>query len=175
MHGFSAEKEAGKNWAGVAIVISSKPIQYIEGVEPTRGRPMCITIRGTPETNIICKCMPTADRPEEENDKAYEESRKTINKMQNKGPIYIAGDWTARLIYPSTDGEEQIRGKLTLHTNCDALHKFAQGMVDNRDRMIDLAVSNKLIVLNFRLRSKSQIKSQHTGRTKKPQAAHMNR
>ena len=87
-------------------------------------RLMYLTIRGTIETNIICTYMPPAERQNlpdiliVEKDNAYEEIQKVLDKKKNKGPMYICGDWNARLVYPTTATEEEdIMGKNTMHTN----------------------------------------------------------
>ena len=40
--------------------------------------------------------------------KTYDEIQKVIDKKKNKGPMYICGDWDARLIYPTSTEEEEI-------------------------------------------------------------------
>ena len=84
--------------------------------------------------------MPPAERqnlPErllEDKDKAYEEIQKVIDKKKNKGPMYICGDWNARLIYPTSAEEEFIIGKHTLHEDASALELFTAGMLENREK-----------------------------------------
>ena len=60
--------------------------------------------------------------------------------MKNKGPWYVGGGWDARLIYPRTETEEEVMGKLTVHTDGFYVCKFAPGMLDDGDRPIKLAV-----------------------------------
>ena len=113
---FSGEGGRTEYTAGVGMVISNKFMQYIEDIEPINDRIMYATLRGTIECNIICTYMPPAERqqfPErliEDKDKAYEEIHKVIDKKKNKGPMYICGDWNARLIFPTSTEEEEIIG-----------------------------------------------------------------
>ena len=79
----------------------------------------------------------------EEKEKAYGEIQKVIDKKKNKGPMYICGDWNARLIYPtSTEEEEEIIGKHTMHEDNAVMNLFTAGMNDNTERIIDLAKPN---------------------------------
>ena len=88
---------------------------------------MYATLRGTIESNIICTYMPPAERQNhlerlaEDKDKAYDEIQKVIDKKKNKGPMYICGDWNSRRIYPTSEEEEHIIGKHTLHESASAL------------------------------------------------------
>ena len=82
-------------------------MQYIEDIEPISDRVMYIVLKTTVEATIVIVYMPPADRPQEEKHNAYEELQKVIEKRRSKGPIYILGDWNARLIYPNTEEEEQ--------------------------------------------------------------------
>jgi len=110
---FSGEGGREEYTAGVGAVISNKYLKYIEDIEPITDRLMYIILKGTIEITIIIAYMPPADRPQEEKQKAYADLQKCIQKRTNKGPMYILGDWNARLIYPNTDEEEQIMGKQT--------------------------------------------------------------
>ena len=119
---------------GVGIVIRKDLAKHIEDIEPINERLMYITIDGTIQVNLIVAYMPTAIDPIELKDKAYEELQDTYDKLKNKGPTYIVGDFNARLIYPNNSTEEEAIGKFTMHDNTDHLrHKnYTEGMLDNR-------------------------------------------
>ena len=142
------------------MIISIKFMRYIEDIEPINGRPMYARLRGTIECNIICTYMPPAERqnfPErliEDKDKAYEEIQKVIDKKKNKGPMYICGDWNARLIYPTSEEEELIMGKHTLHEDATAMDLFTAGMNDNIERIIEFAETYNLVAMNIRFRKR---------------------
>jgi len=137
---FSGEGGREEYTAGVGMVINNNFLKYIEDIEPVNDRLMYATLRGTIESNIICTYMPPAERQNhleklvEDKDKAYDEIQKVIDKKRNKGPMYICGDWNARLIYPTSVEEELIIGKHTLHENASALERFATGMLENREK-----------------------------------------
>ena len=124
---------------------------------------MYVTIRGVIECNIICTYMPPAERqnlPErliEDKEKAYEEIQKVIDKKKNKGPMYICGDWNARLIFPTSTEEEEIIGKHTMHEDSSVMNAFTAGMNDNRERMIELAKTYNLISMNTRFRKRQEL------------------
>ena len=106
--------------------------------------------------------MPPVERqnlPErllEDKDKAYEEIQKVIDKKNNNGPMCICGDWNARLIYPTSEEEELIIGKHTLHEDATAMNPFTAGMNDNRERMIELAKTYNLVAMNTRFRKRPE-------------------
>ena len=137
---FSGEGGREEYTAGVGMVINNNFLKYIEDIEPVNDRLMYATLRGTIESNIICTYMPPAERQNhleklvEDKDKAYDEIQKVIDKKKNKGPMYICGDWNARLIYPTSVEEELIIGKHTLHENASALERFTTGMLENREK-----------------------------------------
>ena len=79
-----------------------------------------------------------------------------IDKKKNKGPMYICGDWNARLIYPTSEEEELIMGKHTLHEDPTAMNLFTAGMNDNRERMIELAKTYNLVAMNIRFRKRPE-------------------
>ena len=67
---------------------------------------MYITLDGTMQINLIVTYMPTAIDPIEIKEKSYGELQNTYDKLKNKGPTYIVGDY-ARLIYPNNSTEEK--------------------------------------------------------------------
>jgi exonuclease III len=137
---FSGEGGRQEYTAGVGMVINNNFLKYIEDIEPVNDRLMFVTLRGIIESNIICTYMPPAERQNhlerlvEDKDKAYDEIQKVIDKKKNKGPMYICGDWNARLIYPTSTEEELIIGKHTLHGDASALELFTTGMLENREK-----------------------------------------
>ena len=159
---FSGEGGRKDYTAGVGMVIRNKFMQYIEDIVPINDRLMYLTIRGTIETNIVCTYMPPAERQNlpdiltVEKDNAYEEIQKILDKKKNKGPMFICGDWNARLIYPTTEEEELIFGKHTLHEDATAIDLFTAGMNDNRERIIELAKIYNLVAMNTKFRKRPE-------------------
>ena len=151
------------------MVISNKFMQYIEDIVPINDRRMYATIRGIIECNSICTYMPPAERQNlpqrsiEDKEKAYEEIQTVIDKKKNKGPMYICGDWNARLIFPTSTEKEEIIGKHTMHEDSSVMSAFTVGMNDNRERIIELSKTYNLIAMNTRFR-KRQKKQQPIGK-----------
>ena len=114
---------------------------------------MYLTLRGTPGASIIITYMPTADRPQSQKDTAYDKLENITRKRINKGPIYILGDFNARLIYPSTEEEELIMGKHTMHDNSETVDELADNVRDNRDQLITFCTTNELRVTNTMYRN----------------------
>ena len=67
---------------------------------------MYIILEGVMEITFIIIYIPQAERPIEEKEKVYEILQEVFEKRKSKGPIYIMGDWNARLTYPDTQEEE---------------------------------------------------------------------
>ena len=109
---------------------------------------MYIILRGTLETTFVTAYFPQSDRPTEEKEHIYEKLQNIIDKRKNKGPIYIGADWNARLIYPTTENEETIMGKFTLHNNGNKIEAFTEAMKENRDLMIEFCLTNEMKVVN---------------------------
>ena len=109
---------------------------------------MYIILKGSVEITIVAAYMPPADRPTEEKETAYNQLQQIVDRRKNKGPVYIIGDWNARLIYPNTDEEHAIMGKHTLHENAEWLGRHTEGMKEHRDMMIEFCITNELMVTN---------------------------
>ena len=95
---------------GVGIVIRNDLAKHITDIEPTNERLMYITLASTLPINIIVAYMPTSIHSSEEKDKAYDKLQSTLEKPNNKGPTYIVGDSSARLIDPGNSTEEEAMG-----------------------------------------------------------------
>ena len=100
---------------GVGIVIRNDLAKHITDIEPINERLMYITLASTLPINIIVTYMPTSIHSTDEKDKAYDNLRNTFEKLNNKGPTYIVGDFNARLIYPGNNTEEEAMGKITMY------------------------------------------------------------
>ena len=107
---------------------------------------MYITLDGTIQTNIIVTYMPTSIDPTEFKDKAYENLQDTYDKLKNKGPTNIVGDFNARLIYPNNSTEEESIGKFTMFENKDYLSNsnYKEGMLENRELLMQFAMTNEM-------------------------------
>ena len=109
---------------------------------------MYIVLKGTLEVTIIVVYMPQSDRPSEEKQKADEDLQKVIDKRKSKGPIYILGDWNARLTYPNSETEELVMGKHTMHNSTATMSRFTEAMRENRELMLECSITNTLQILN---------------------------
>ena len=84
--------------AWVAIVINSKSLKYLKDVIPISDRIIIImTLEATCEINIICLYIPQAMRPTEEKERVYQALHKNTRKYKNRGPLYVIGDWNAKI------------------------------------------------------------------------------
>ena len=145
---FSGEGGRNEYTAGVGIVIDNEYLQHIDDIEPITDRLMYITLKGAITITIVVAYMPPADRPEEEKTKAYQDLQQLIDKRKSKGPLYIMGDWNARLMYPITAEEEEIMGRHTMHTDGNQIHQLPENMRENKDLLTELCMTNELRVAN---------------------------
>ena len=58
------------------------------------------------------------------------------------------GDWNARLIYPSSDLENTIMGKFTMHKDDSKIENLTDSMRENRELMVAFCAANEMIVTN---------------------------
>lgn len=141
--------------AGVGIIIANKHIQHIEDIEPIDDRIMYMVLKGVLEVTILVCYCPPADRPSDEKVAHYEKTQKIFDKRKGKGPIYIVGDWNARLIYPIVEAEEEVMGKHTLHEDGNIIATiFTENMRENRDLMMEFCMTNELKVTNTMYRKR---------------------
>jgi len=147
---FSGEGGRETYTAGVALVIDNEYLQFIDDLEPINDRIMYITLKGTIKTTIVSAYAPTADRTTEEKEQYYLDIQQVIDKKKSKGPLYILGDWNARLIYPQSENEEHIMGKHTMHEDEDpeAMERLGPGMLENRELLTELCMTNELRIVN---------------------------
>ena len=94
---FSGENGRKEYTAGGGIVMRNDYTKHIEDIEPVDDRLITLTLKSTLKVKNINTYMPQADRPNEEKDKVYQQTRKELRKHKNKGPTYIGGDFNARL------------------------------------------------------------------------------
>ena len=143
---------------GVGLVIRKDIAKHIEDIEPINDRLMYITIDGTIQINIIVAYMPTAIDPTEIKDKAYENLQNLYDKLKNKGPTYIVGDFNARLIYPNNSTEEEAMGKFTMHENNEHMRhaNYTEGMLENRELLTQFAMANTMYKKTHRKTSNIQ-------------------
>ena len=117
--------------------------------------------------------MPPSDRTQAEKTDAYEKLGKYTRQFKNKGPMYTMGDFNARLIYPTTDDEEVIMGKHTLHNNAAILEDHTDDMRDNRNLLVEYCITNEIRVTNTMYR-KQPNKTATKEKTKKQRNTQVN-
>jgi exonuclease III len=81
---------------GVGIVIRKDAAKHIEDIEPSSERLMYITIDGVIPINITVTYVPIAINPIDIKDKTYENLQNNYDKLKNKGPTHMVGDFNSR-------------------------------------------------------------------------------
>ena len=81
------------------------------------------------------------------------------------------GDFNARLIYPTTDVEETIMGKYTLHVDDTQLEQetFTDDMMDNRDLLIEYCIQHTMKVKNTMYRKTNDKMATYRKKKEKPE------
>ena len=82
---------------------------------------------------------------------------KTYNKLKNKGPTVILGDFNARAGKPLNTQESQIMGKYTFLHDKAKPTKEQNPVQENRDLFIKFCISKQLSITN------TQYKKQNKG------------
>lgn len=141
---FSGEGEGKEYTAGVGKVMNVYHTPFIQDIESISDRLMYVTITRDVEINIVAAYQPPADRPEEKGQacEACECSPREMDKEET-------GDhYTLQAIgmqYECIHKQKQKKvqwTKHTAHTDGECVDRFISGMLDCRDRLIELAVAN---------------------------------
>ena len=72
------------------------------------------------------------------------EVTKIADKTENKGLLFILGDWNARLVYPIPEDRREIMGKYTMRSSV-ILHS-AECMRESRHLCIEFRAANNSTV-----------------------------
>eukprot|EP00973_Karenia_brevis_P045435 6293450-Karenia_brevis.AAC.1 len=118
--GESRIKRQGYMVAGVGIVIKKEWAHYIYKIEPVNDRIMYIQMKYSVIITIIILYAFTAEGDDEHKDTFYEVLQDIYNEVRTVGPVYILGDWNAR-IQVRNDSEENCIGKYTFDNTCNKL------------------------------------------------------
>ena len=121
MSGETKQKEIEKYTAGVGLVIDNNFAKYVEDVIPHTDRIIQLKLKGTCNINIFSIYLPpaTTTKSQEKNwtqfkEDVYQRLEKIINKTKGRGPMYIMGDWNARMQKAQNKTERKVMGKWTL-------------------------------------------------------------
>ena len=98
--------DSNRRHHGVAFVVKNSLSKHIVDIEPINERLMYLILDSTLPIHFINTYMPTSVENSDIKETAYENLQNTFDKLKNKGPTYIAGDFNARLIYPCNSTEE---------------------------------------------------------------------
>ena len=92
---------------GVAIIVKNQLTKHILDIEPINERLMYIILDSTLPTKIINTHIPTSVASADDKEKGYTNLQNIYDKLRNKGPTYILGDFNARAIYTTNSTEEE--------------------------------------------------------------------
>ena len=104
MSGETKQKEIERYTAGVGFVIDNNFAKYIEDVIPHTDRIIQLKLKGTCNINLFSVYLPpaTTTKSAEKNwtkfkEDVYQKLEIITNKTKGKVPMYIMGDWNARM------------------------------------------------------------------------------
>ena len=82
----------------------------------------------------------------------YQRLEKITNKTKGKGPMYIMGDWNARMQKAQNKAERKVIGKWTLEPEKTKVQELSEEVTWNRDRCIEFCFKQDLILANTRFK-----------------------
>ena len=123
-------------------------MNHILDVEPGPDRTMWATWQGTKQLTTINTHIPQAMRNKEENEKTYKEIDKVIRANTSKGPVVTAGDFNARIQKATNSEERKIIGQWTFEPETARVHGRVEGVMENRNLLIEHCTSHYLTICN---------------------------
>ena len=133
-----------QEFAGIGFVLSPAARKALLRLHFLNSRLASITLlTAAGELTIINCYVPQNGRPEAERRTFFEELHSLVEKVQQKGPFILVGDFNARL-HGKLHGEETVLGP----------HLYGRGISgigdehDNRAYLIDFCSGNNLLVAN---------------------------
>lgn len=81
---FSGDGGQLEQTAGVAIIVYSTFLQYVEHIEPINDRVMSITLKRTMPTTIISAHLQASERPYEETTRTYDKIQRMLTLRETK-------------------------------------------------------------------------------------------
>ncbi len=159
MSGENKQKEIEKYIAGVGIVIDNNFAKYVEDVIPHTDRRIQLKLKGTCKMNIFSIYLPPAETTQGEDknwiqfkEDVYQQLEKITNKAKGQGPMYIMGDWNARMQKAQNKTERTVIGKWTLEPEKSKVQELSEDVTWNRDRCIEFCLKQKLVLANTRFK-----------------------
>ena len=146
---FSGENRIQNEYtAGVGIIVKNTNLQYLEDIEPVSDRTMWARWKSILPITTINTHIPQAMRSTEEKETVYQEIRTVIKKNYKRGPIILAGDLNARMQKATNRTEQHIMGKWTFEPETARIHGRTEGILENRNLLIELCTEFELILCN---------------------------
>ena len=144
MSGETKQIEIENYTAGVGFVIDNKFAKYVEDVIPHTDRIIQLKLKGTCNINVFSVYLPPAitTKSVEKNwtqfkENVYQKLEKITNTAKGKGPMYIMGDWNARMQKAQNKAERKVIGEWTLEAEKTKLQELSEDVTWNRDSCIE--------------------------------------
>ena len=135
-------------WAGVGFIIDNKFTQYIEDVIPHTDRIIQLKLKGACPINLINIYMPQAKRTEKYKEDVYKKLDEITSKTKGKGPLYILGDWNARMQKQQNKEERKVFGRWTLEPDKTKVQELSEEVTWNRQRCIEFCLKHNMYLTN---------------------------
>jgi len=75
-------------------------------------------------------------------------NKKDYKKRKNKGPIYLTGDFNARIQKATNTLEKEHIGKHTFEPEANNINEMTDIVIQNRELLVDLCQEHKLTIMN---------------------------
>ena len=146
---FSGENPTQANYvAGTAWVIANHLTKAILDIEPINDRLTTILLNYQLPIKIINVHCHHAERTDEEKEKIYDELQKEILQHKHKGPVFIVGDFNARIQKAMNREERTHIGQHTFDPNSANPLSLPEDVFNNRHYLIDLCEQHDLKLMN---------------------------
>ena len=144
---FSGGDTKQHHFAGVAIIVKNKLINYMEDIQPINERLMTITLNLAIPVTVIAVYAHTAMEDYEIKKKLYDEIKAEFTKHKSKHITHIVGDFNAR-IQTKLSEEETCIGQHTFNKHNITIETQGDKIDESRNLLIDLCQSTQSTLMN---------------------------
>jgi len=133
--------------SGVAFVIRNTFLNYVKEITPVNDRIITLTLYATMPITFISVYAPTADKTTEQKEQFYKALIKEIEKAKKKGPVYIGGDFNAR-VQMKANPEEYGIGYHVFDQERITLEDQLEPVAENRELFINMLNQTDTLAMN---------------------------
>jgi len=133
--------------SGVAFVIRNTYLNYIKEITPVNDRIITMTLYAAMPITFISAYAPTADKTTEQKEKFYKPLIKEIEKAKKKGPVYVGGDFNAR-VQMKANPEEYGIGYHVFDPEKITLEDQLEPVAESREMFVNMLSQTDTLAMN---------------------------